>query len=269
MRTNPFSVWFFIFWVGVVAGLSACDVDPTKPEANDQRAVKQLELMQRKAKAGDPMAQHNLGLMYEAGTGTSPNIKEAFKWYLASAKQGYAQAQYDVGWVHYKGEGVTQDDASAVSWFRKAAEQGYAPGQNHLGLMYKKGRGVTRNYGEAFKWYERAALQGDETAHNNLAWLLATCPDAAVRNGARAVSMLENREKAADVDTGELDTLAAAYAELGRFDRAIPIQERAVVLLKSPATETLFTAYATETDRLKNFQLRLISYQEQKPWREE
>ena len=54
--------------------------------------------------------------------------------------------------------------------------------------------------------------------HNNLAWILATCPEATVRNGKEAVK----HARLGDLTCWEdLDTLAAAYAENGNFDEAI------------------------------------------------
>jgi len=71
----------------------------------------------------------------------------------------------------------------------------------------------------------REALRQDANhvaAMNNLAWLLATHADAQVRDGAEAVRLAERvcaltRQR----DAGLLDTLAAAYAEAGRFEDAI------------------------------------------------
>jgi tetratricopeptide (TPR) repeat protein len=65
-------------------------------------------------------------------------------------------------------------------------------------------------------------------AQNNLAWLLATCPDSSVRNGSKAV---EAALRAVELSGGEtpeiLDTLAAAYAEAGRFPEAVATANRA------------------------------------------
>lgn len=64
---------------------------------------------------------------------------------------------------------------------------------------------------------------------NALAWLLATCPDAGVRDGTRAV---QEGQEACRLrqwkDPFTLDTLAAAYAEAGNFEEANRWQTQAV-----------------------------------------
>ena len=63
---------------------------------------------------------------------------------------------------------------------------------------------------------------------NNLTWLLATCPDASSRNGSEAVQF---GEKACQLTQYRsvtfVSTLAAAYAEAGRFDDAIWMAQKA------------------------------------------
>ncbi len=65
----------------------------------------------------------------------------------------------------------------------------------------------------------------NQTWANNLAWLLATHPDAAVRNGAEAVEWASKSATAAasakQLEADFLDTLAAAYAEAGQYDKAV------------------------------------------------
>lgn len=57
---------------------------------------------------------------------------------------------------------------------------------------------------------------------NSLAWLLATSRDPRVRDAAEAVRLAERACKATDFrEPTFLNTLAAAYAEAGRFDEAI------------------------------------------------
>lgn len=66
---------------------------------------------------------------------------------------------------------------------------------------------------------------------NRLAWLLATAPDDAIRDGTRALQLAS----AASAMTGHqdpivLDTLAAALAETGRFAEAVATIDRAAML---------------------------------------
>ncbi len=63
----------------------------------------------------------------------------------------------------------------------------------------------------------------------SLAWLLATAPDAALRDANQAIRFAE---QAADLtgrqDASALDVLAAAYAAAGRFDRAVAVSQAAL-----------------------------------------
>jgi hypothetical protein len=70
----------------------------------------------------------------------------------------------------------------------------------------------------------------------SLAWLLATCPEASLRNGNRAVELARQAEGLAGGGESPqlLDTLAAAYAEAGRFGEAVATAKRALNL---PATQ--------------------------------
>ena len=77
-----------------------------------------------------------------------------------------------------------------------------------------------------------ALVPGDLVAANNLAWLLATCPADGVRNGKRAVAHARRVCSATgNRNPAFLDTLAAAYAEAGDFDKAVEIAGRAAELV--------------------------------------
>jgi len=93
---------------------------------------------------------------------------------------------------------------------------------------------------------------------NNLSWVLSTSPEDSVRNGDRA---LEAGLKACELTEYKkshiLSTLAAAYAELGQFDKAIEWSSKAVELGAKEEAEQL--------DQLKE---ELKNYQDKKPWRE-
>jgi tetratricopeptide (TPR) repeat protein len=70
----------------------------------------------------------------------------------------------------------------------------------------------------------------DSEAQKNMAWVLATCPDARIRNGAKAVQLAELANQADSRNPIIKATLAASYAETGRFPDAIKAAERALQL---------------------------------------
>jgi len=70
---------------------------------------------------------------------------------------------------------------------------------------------------------------------NNLAWILATAPQDATRNGAEAVRLAQQAVRLSHhQDPNTLDTLAVAYAEAGQFDQAIATAEAALRLIPDP-----------------------------------
>ncbi len=72
------------------------------------------------------------------------------------------------------------------------------------------------------------------SALHNLAWILATHNNENLRNASEAVELSERACELTDYQNPlSLDTLAAAYAEAGRFSEAVQMGEMALVLLKS------------------------------------
>jgi TPR repeat protein len=176
---------------------------------------------------------------------------------IRSAEQGVTPAQHYLGQMYETGNGVIRDQNKAAEWYQRAAESGYAPSADNLGYLYTTGQGVRRDYQLAIKWFSVAADQGYKDALNNLAWTLATVPVKELRDGKRAISIIENLLQSEENEVGLLDTLAAGYAELGVFDKAIKVQKKAIDHLQSTHQE----------DRLEVFMKRLKTYQAGKPWR--
>lgn len=82
------------------------------------------------------------------------------------------------------------------------------------------------------EWREVLRLRPDYPAVlNKVAWLLATSRDANTRNGAEAVELARRAARLSGEREPEiLGTLAAAYAETGRFSEAIETSRRALAL---------------------------------------
>jgi tetratricopeptide (TPR) repeat protein len=94
-------------------------------------------------------------------------------------------------------------------------------------------------------------------AYSVLAWMLATCPDASLRDGKKALEYAKTScDLTKSAEPAKFDALAAAYAETGNFIEAARWQKKA---LDSPDYEE-DTAEAEQ---------RLKLYQAKRPYREE
>ncbi len=96
-------------------------------------------------------------------------------------------------------------------------------------------------------------------ALNALAWIRATHPEAIFRDGEEAVRLAHKSCELTNYNiSGSVDTLAAAYAEMGRFGEAIEMAERALKLASRSEQERLVLA----------IRQRISSYEQRKAWRE-
>jgi tetratricopeptide (TPR) repeat protein len=179
--------------------------------------------------------------------------------YLTAALAGDAKGE-DAAYLYkargdaYLGKGDSQkaaaDYARAVNFVPKDA-QDYVM----RGFTYQK----MGNYKAAASDYAKGiALSPDnERAIGSLAWLKATCPDSSVRDGREAI---RTGTKACELtrwkNASQIDTLAAAYAEMGNFDQAVKFQQQALQLR------------FIKPELKQEMQERLVSYQKHKPYRE-
>ena len=142
-----------------------------------------------------------------------------------SARLGVAEAQYRLAELS-----LARAPEEAVDWLRLAAGQNHVQAAALLGELYQVGEHVPRDFESAASYYQTAMRVGDVGARNSLAWLLATCPDPRLRDGERALELIEPLA----TFTGRwehLETLAAALAETGEYRDAAQTQERALEAL--------------------------------------
>jgi tetratricopeptide (TPR) repeat protein len=101
----------------------------------------------------------------------------------------------------------------------------------------------------------RPQYHTDALARSDRAWIYATCPDPAFRNGKQGVADATAACKIDSWDSWDyIDTLAAAYAETGDFENAIKFEEKAI-------------RKAREADDIKSARERLALYQQHRPFR--
>jgi len=134
---------------------------------------------------------------------------------------------------------------------------GFASADYHLGSAYHL-LGETAKAAAAW----RDALRKDPNhlqALNRLARVLATSPDASQRNGTAAVELAERAAQLSrDQNPAILETLAAAYGEVGRFAEAVKTARRALELATQQDDRKLAATLGT----------RVALYEARRPLRE-
>ena len=129
---------------------------------NYTTALKHLKPL---AVEGHPIAQLQLGTMYELGQGIKQDFSEAVRLYRAAFHQGNDHAQVALGYMYLFGLGVEKDHDMAKTLIFPAAEKGIRRAQYLAGTMYKfqlggLGRGSEDYYDGVLKWYYPAAKKG-------------------------------------------------------------------------------------------------------------
>ena len=147
----------------------------------------------------------------------------------------YAEAHNDLGAALARGGRIDE----AVAQYGKALEirPDYADPHYNLGLILAQ-QGKT---GEAIAQYRKAMKMAPDApaAWNDLAWLRATCPDPAMRNGAEAIDLARHAIELTGPTPEFLDTLAAAYAEAGMLSQAIQTVGQALELARQQGNPAL------------------------------
>ena len=73
-------------------------------------------------------------------------------------------------------------------------------------------------------------------AFKGQAWIWATCPDAKYRDGRKAVDSATTACELTEWKSSvNIDVLAAAYAEVGEFEKAVEYEEKALRLTLDPS----------------------------------
>jgi len=110
---------------------------------------------------------------------------------------------------------------------------------------------------EAKSMYREAAERGSASDLNALAWSLATSADPNLRDGTNAAVFAEKAVAATNRrNVSYLETLAAAYAEMGQFAKAVSIQQEAIAL-------------SQREDEKKDLASRLKLYENKAPYRDD
>jgi len=204
---------------------------------------------------GLPVAAVHLAYAYLTGSGVAQDTDAALSLYMQAADAAVPAAYVGLGHMYEFGEGVATDLQAALAWYEKGAAARDLDALNRLVAFHLRREGNDARV-EALRWSREAAQLGTAQAHNDYAWLLATSKFDGLRNGTLA---LDQASKAVELEPSAsfLDTLAAAYAELGNFELAITTQRQAIASITDEEGEI--------RDDLEE---RLQYYERSEPWRE-
>jgi hypothetical protein len=169
------------------------------------------------------------------------------------------QSDFDATWSHGIALAAAGDDSAAIGALYSAVAM--LPPAQRARLLADGAR-------ETYRWRAHrvslmlfdASLTLDRAPATTIAiaWLLSTSPDDGVRNGARAVALMEPLVRVSAGAGGVLDTYAAALAEARRFDEAVRAESAALENAKQQGDAA---AIARGAERLR-------SYQSGRPWRQ-
>ena len=214
----------------------AVEIDPEDGEARDKLGYALL----RKGRLGEAV-QH-----LQKASAVNPKDGEArYNLGLARLQQG----RLDEAIVHFQAALVVDPKNAeahndlAVALLRKGQpDEAIAQFQKAIDLDPKNAQAVC-NLGNAFylqrripealaQWRASLRLEPRQAVVlNQAAWVLATSAEAPIREGAEAVELAERAvELTGGREPAMLDTLAAAYAEAGRFAEATQTAGRALSL---------------------------------------
>jgi len=207
----------------------------SRPPAEALRIVKDLR---KKAHAGDPISQ----LVY----GLASSLRKEFRteedantnWFLKSAQAGIPAAQFLVGMQLMALDSQGGSRAKGIRWLEMSANGGSGAAMTAL-ASYLLGPGQdSASREQGFEWLQRAAATSHREGKYLFAALLASWPDPARRDPARALALADEVGKAFDYDPLYYEIRAAALAGDGNFAEAKRAQSRALNMARKLGWDT-------------------------------
>lgn len=237
------------------------------------------------ARQEDPLSLHYLSAMYRRGTAVERNVGYAVELLTRSAELGYPPAKRELGMdliydqtdrrdvdrglyfleaaaldndliaalnlgLEYLSANNTERDLTgALRWLSRAAERDDPLASLWLAELYEKGFGVEVDQDRAVELRESALARANPSTTNEFAWDLSVHRDSLLRNGTRAVAIMEDLLRNPSLRTpAYLDTLAAAYAETGRFEKAVDAQLESMTALPASTSDQVRAAFRARLD---------------------
>lgn len=199
---------------------------------------------------GNPDVHYNLGVVFTE-LGSEQEAIEHFQAAIKSNPQ-LARAHFQLANLLMRRGLYTEAVPEFTTVIRMEPRNGFARLMEAMALIRLKKYSEARN-----KLEEGLAVLPDDTdLPTALARLLAACPDQSVRNGPRALQLMQQvlrTQQSVDVEQGQ--TLAMALAALGQFKEAAELQSAMIAELER----------AQQSDLARSLTANLALYQKSKP----
>lgn len=217
-------------------------------------------LLMRSAELGDSAAALSAYALMLYGPAEVRDPRLAIHFVTKAANANNGRAAYALGREYLRGANVPHYPALAAQWMQRSADGGNALATLWLSELHFKGFGVARDSTKAEQLLSDALGRASMQEKNQFAWELSVGVDEKLRDGRLAVRVLEPALQAVKEQvTAHVDTLAAAYAEIKQFDRAVVTQLSAIERAKRDRSPQ---------QMIEGMMARLKLYERGQPYRE-
>lgn len=170
----------------------------------------------------------------------------------------YAPAEAYLATLYFLDLNKLPRDANPAWLLRKAYDQDKSMiSPFEMATVYANGFGTRQNITKAKQVLVDYANDDFPFAANNVAWFLATLEENSITDGQFVVSLAESAVN--DPEYGQrhsfVDTLAASYAADGNFEKAVEVQQQAIDIMTTAASEDI-----DPSEEIADFEARLELY---------
>lgn len=175
----------------------------------------------QEANAGDPLAQHELGLRFLLGEGVPADTAQAVYWIKKAADQNLTSAKYNYAILLINGIGVGWDPFTAFQLFLSAAKDGMIQSQYIVGILYTDNLTVKRDYNIAYYWIKKAADNNYEPAQNVVAKLESRVSQKIVDSLLTSTSKLEEKNPLPDPSENLTSNLGLVFIDFNTITDSV------------------------------------------------
>jgi TPR repeat protein len=144
------------------------DEFPLIQQSDPTYQMAQTFLLTRKANAGDPVAQHELGIRYLTGTGVDADTVKAAFWIKKAADQNVTPARFNMAILYYHGWGIPWNPFESHRYFLSAAELDMPEAQFAVAVSLVENLIMPEDWPEGFRWIKKASDAGYKPATDAL-----------------------------------------------------------------------------------------------------